>query len=138
MTRFSVPVEKRRALVERARALRRQATAAERRLWERVRARQLAGVRVRRQQPIGPFIVDFFVPVAKLVIEIDGAVHDDDEQMAQDRERQRQLEAAGVRVLRFRNADVLADVEAVVARMRAALTPPRPPLPPKGEGGTSA
>ena len=135
MPRLTVPLRKRRAIVERARALRREATLAERLLWERLRNRQMGGVRVRRQQPIGPFIVDFFVPAAKLVIEIDGAVHEGDDEAARDRERERQLEATGLRVLRVRNADVRADLEAVVARVRAALTP-RPPLPPKGEGET--
>jgi very-short-patch-repair endonuclease len=137
MPRLTVPPPKRRAIVERARALRRDATPPERLLWERLRNRQVGGVRVRRQQPIGPFIVDFFVPAAKLVIEIDGTVHEGDDGSAQDRERERLLAATGLRLLRFRNAEVLADLEAVLARVRAALTP-RPPLLPKGEGGTSA
>src|SRR5260221_14673297 len=64
----------------RARALRTTPTDAEIRLWSRLRRKQLEGFRFRRQQPIGPYIVDFLCPAAKLVIEVDGGQHATDEQ----------------------------------------------------------
>jgi very-short-patch-repair endonuclease len=130
--RLRVDQTTKRALVQQARTLRRLATPAERLLWRHVRGNQL-GVRVRRQQPVGPFIVDFFVPAVRVVIEIDGSVHDPAHERVRDAERQRQLEAVGFRVLRFRNDEVLADPNGVLARLKEALTPV-PPLPEAGEG----
>ena len=120
---LTVDAQTKRRLLQEARCFRKRPTQAEAVLWQRLRCRQLGGLRVRRQQPVGPFIVDFFVPVSRLVIEIDGGVHDDEAQRARDAERQMQLEATGLRVLRFRNAEVLSDLEAVVTKVREALTP---------------
>jgi len=131
--RLTVDPRTKRALLLQARTFRKAPTPAEHLLWQRLRNAQLAGLRVRRQQPIGPFIVDFFVAAAKLVIEIDGDVHDGMESQARDVERQRLLEATGLRVLRFRNEEVLEDMQAVVARIEKSLTP-LPPLQLRGEG----
>jgi len=121
--RLRVDRRTKHALVQQARAFRKDPTPAEQLLWQRLRSSQLAGLRVRRQQPIGPFIVDFFVPAARLVIEIDGGVHEGAEVQARDAERRRLLETTGLRVLRIRNEEVLSDVEAVVARIEESLTP---------------
>jgi very-short-patch-repair endonuclease len=89
-----------------ARKLRANATDCERLMWTYLRAKRFAGVRFRRQHPIGPYIVDFFCPLAKLVIELDGSQHGTDEALAYDAARTAWLEARGYRVLRFSNLEV--------------------------------
>ena len=102
-----------------ARELRSKATAAEIRLWSRLRRKQLHGFRFRRQQPIGPFIVDFFCPEAKLVVEVDGGQHNVEEE--KDAKRTRWLEERGYRVVRFWNNDVLSNTDGVVLAVLEAL-----------------
>ena len=108
---------------DRARELRRRATPAERLLWRYLSRAQL-GARFSRQMPVGPFFADFLCRELKLVVELDGISHDREPE--RDASRDRWMAAAGYRVLRFSNADVLGDVEAVavavgeeVARLRA-------------------
>jgi very-short-patch-repair endonuclease len=96
---------------KRARALRGSLTDAEQRLWRVLKRRQIAGVKFRRQQPIGPFIVDFVCFDPRMVVEVDGGQHAD--QIHKDEQRTRWLEAQGYRVMRFWNNDVLANTEAV-------------------------
>jgi very-short-patch-repair endonuclease len=79
-----------------ARALRGMPTDAEIRLWSRLRRKQLAGFRFRRQQAIASYVVDFFCPEAKLIVEVDGGQHADEKQA-----RTLWLEASGCRVIRF-------------------------------------
>jgi very-short-patch-repair endonuclease len=93
---------------KKARALRSNMTDAERRLWQQLKRRQVATVKFRRQQPIGPFIVDFVCFERRVIIEVDGGQHA--EKVADDERRTRWLEAQGYRVLRFWNNDVLANV----------------------------
>ena len=87
---------------------------AERVLWQRLRRRQLHGVQAYRQKPLGRWIVDFSVPAARLVVEVDGGQHFDEAAIARDAERTRALERMGLRVLRFDNLQVLKQTEAVV------------------------
>ena len=96
---------------ERARELRKNLTDAEQRLWKKLKRRQIATVKLRRQQPIGPFIVDFVCFERRLIVEVDGGQHA--EQIAYDEERTQWLKVQGYRVLRFWNNEVLADTEAV-------------------------
>lgn len=103
----------------RARALRRRATAAERVLWKLLRDRRLDGAKFRRQQPMGPFIVDFYCEEAKLVIEADGAGHFPTP--PRDVSRDRLLGAVGIRVLRFENSQILHDPDHVLSVIRTAL-----------------
>jgi very-short-patch-repair endonuclease len=106
-------------------------TPAERRLWRALREAEL-GVRVRRQVPLGPFIADFFLPAAKLVIEVDGPTHDDP---AADARRDDWFAGRGVQVLRVTNADVVGNVEGVVGQIAAVVAarqPPHPNTPPRG------
>jgi adenine-specific DNA-methyltransferase len=115
-----------------ARDLRKHLTEAERRLWWILRQRQLAGHRFRRQAPIGPYVVDFFCPSARLIVELDGGQHAAEADY--DANRTRWLEQRGYRVLRFWNNDVLANPEGVVESMRNFL--PDTPLPnPPPQGG---
>jgi very-short-patch-repair endonuclease len=109
---------------ELARGLRRRSTEAEQLLWEALRGRKLDGVKFRRQHQLGHFIVDFWCPAYRLVIEIDGAIHD--HLVEHDAERTAEIESRGCRVIRFRNDDVLTNLENVLQRIRAAVqTSPR-------------
>ena len=98
--------------VKPARELRKNPTDAERCLWRELKRRQIAGVKFRRQQPIGPFIVDFVCFERRMIVEVDGGQHA--EQHHYDEQRTRWLETQGYRVLRFWNNDVLANTGAVV------------------------
>jgi very-short-patch-repair endonuclease len=101
-------------LKQSARRLRRQQTEAEQVLWGRVRRKQIGGVPFYRQKPIGPYIVDFYAPAARLVIEVDGSQHLEPEHAAQDAARDAYLAALGLTVLRFDNRQVLSETQAVV------------------------
>ena len=110
-----------RILRTHARDLRRHSTDAERTLWYALRDRRLGGARFRRQKPIGSRIVDFYSAEARLVIELDGGGHADDVTVADDGRRTRELEAHGLRVLRFWNTDVLQNLDGVLATIVEAL-----------------
>jgi len=109
-----------RASVRRARDLRSIPTSAERKLWAHLRKRQLAGVRVRRQHPIGPYVVDFYCAKARLVIELDGPVHRMDAGKA-DLARQADLESRGLLVVRFDNDQVLCQLEETLYQLRSLI-----------------
>jgi len=115
-----------------ARKMRAEPTDAERVLWQRLRHDiELVGSHFRRQAAIGPFIVDFASRRAKLVIERDGGQHD--RQLQADVSRTRRIEAAGYRVLRFWNNDVLGNLEGVLSEIQRAV-PPTPDPSPQGGG----
>ncbi len=129
-TRYRAP----KHLRARARALRRNATDAERVLWRHLRDRRLVGFKFRRQVVIGRYIVDFVCLEAKLIVEADGGQHQ--VLMDEDTRRTSELERLGYRVLRFWNHLILQETEAVLERIRLALVAPSPqPSPPEGERG---
>jgi len=97
-----------------ARHLRRNQTDVERKLWYALRDRRFAGFKFRRQQPIGPYIVDFVCFEAKLVVELDGAQHGFDANVAADEIRSNFLRHDGFRVKRFGNHDLLQHFDAVL------------------------
>ena len=105
----------------RARELRRLSPAAERILWARLKNRGLQGAKFVRSEPIGPYFADFACRSAKLVVEIDGATHSTDEEIAHDKRRTAFLEAKGYRVVRFSNQQVYENVEAVIDEISRAL-----------------
>ena len=123
-----------------AQELRQRSTDAEQALWKRLRNRQLAGCKFRRQVPLGKYIVDFVCFERKVVIEVDGGHHQ--EQVSSDAVRTTWLESQGFQVLRFWNHEVLADTEAVQEALLVALqesspspdSPSPQPSPVKGEG----
>jgi very-short-patch-repair endonuclease len=100
-----------------SRQLRENMTDAERHLWAKIRIKQLKGYQFYRQKPVGDYIVDFFCPKAKLVIEIDGSHHLIGETIEYDRIRDDYLSSLGLRVLRFTNNDVLAHTDGVVEKI---------------------
>lgn len=117
---------------ENAMALRNAATDAERKLWYRLRGKQL-GVKFRRQYPIAGYVADFASPEARLVVELDGSQHQ--QQVSYDAERSRKMQVNGYRVLRFWNDDVLLRTEDVLERILRAITQPLPNPPLQaGEG----
>jgi very-short-patch-repair endonuclease len=102
-------------------------TEVERKLWSRLSRRQLAGFKFRRQAPIGPYVVDFYCPAGRLVIEVDGPTHIATE--IPDAERDRWLEARGYRVLRFDADQAYDETDAVVEALyrEVAAGSPSPP-----------
>ncbi len=126
-------------LLKHAKALRKDMTDAEHRLWYHLRGHRFVGAKFKRQKPIGPFIVDFVCLESRLVIELDGGQHADD--VAYDQRRDAWLAANGYRVLRFWNSEVMQELPGVLERIRevlAAAPSPPTPLPQAGEGSRSA
>ncbi|MFN4175434.1 endonuclease domain-containing protein [Phenylobacterium sp.] len=113
---------------DRARAMRREDTEAEARLWNALRARRLGGWRWRRQVPKGPFIVDFLCVEASLVVELDGGQHAD--QADYDARRTAFLEGLGLRVIRFWNSAVLTNRKGVCLTILEACGGERPAVDP--------
>ena len=119
-----------------ARRLRKNRTDAERALWERLRRKQLEGLRFRQQVPLGRYVVDFLCAARRLIVEVDGGQHG--LAIAADRKRTAWLEAGGFRVMRFWNNDVLQNphgvIETIVRALRSEGSPPPHPAPIKGAG----
>ena len=107
-----------------ARALRTSQTDAEQKLWHLLRSRNLAQTKFRRQHPVGPYVVDFICLNEKLVVEIDGGQHQ--QQQIYDMRRTVFLEQAGYRVIRFWNDDVLTKTDSVLQVIYDALGDPSP------------
>jgi very-short-patch-repair endonuclease len=106
-------------ILDRARRMRREMTQPELKLWSILRNRALVGVKFRRQMPIGNYIADFCCLDRRLIVELDGGQHA--EQEAADVLRRRFLATEGFRVLRFWNDQVLSGSEFVVAEILAAI-----------------
>lgn len=127
----------------RARGMRKQPTEAERMLWRLLRNKRLDGWKWKRQQPLGPYIVDFICFEARLIVEADGSQHIDS---ASDLVRDAWLRGQNFRLMRFFNNDILAESDSVLTAILAALTasagasspaecsPSPQPSPARGEG----
>lgn len=121
-------------LKPKARSLRTAMTDCERILWSHLRRKQMLGVQFYRQKPIGNYIVDFYAPKAKLVVEVDGSQHASAEHVTKDARRDAYLATLGIRVLRFGDRQVLQELDAVtevifqVVDERLAENPPMPPF----------
>jgi very-short-patch-repair endonuclease len=107
-------------------ALRRNATNAERRLWQGLRRKEVGGFRFRRQVALGGFIADFASFDARLLIEVDGATHSTDEELARDAARTAALAAQGFALLRFTNDEVFHNLDGVLETIRLKLIELRP------------
>jgi very-short-patch-repair endonuclease len=97
------------------RSLRREATPAESLLWERLRDRRLGGLKFRRQHSIDRYVADFYCADAKLAVEVDGGIHE--EQIAEDGYRAQVMATQGVRTLRVTNEQVIGEIDAVLRRI---------------------
>ena len=104
--------------LQRAKELRRDMTPAEKVLWQELRANKL-GVHFRRQQVIAGFIVDFYCHKAGLVVEVDGDIHD--LQKGEDVRREKALRELGLRIVRFRNDEVVKDLPTMIEKIRKQL-----------------
>ena len=125
----------------RARELRHASTDAERAIWQRLRSRQLAGYKFRRQHPLDPYFADFTCIEAGLIVELDGSQHLDSDAMRADEVRSARLREAGFHVLRFDDRQALTETEDVlehILRWLVAHHPHPNPLPPAGEGVNEA
>jgi very-short-patch-repair endonuclease len=113
-------------LTERAKRLRREDTLAEARLWQALRAHRLGGWKWKRQVARGPYIVDFLCLEAGLVVEVDGATHSSDEEVAYDAARTRFLESLGLRVMRVTNGGVFESLDSLCDAILGACGGERP------------
>ena len=126
-----------------ARRLRENTTVAEQILWRHLRRLDVSGSHFRRQVVIGPYIADFACLAQRLIVEVDGSQHGDEDGLHRDERRTQWLQAEGYRVIRFWNNDVMSRTDAVleVIHNMTAVTPPRPQEagdpPPPGEGKSS-
>ena len=122
-------------LIGYAKAMRKQMTEPETRMWLQLRAERFEGVKFRRQKVIGPYIADFAANTPPLVVEIDGETHDAGDPA--DAKRTAYLNDCGYRVVRFINRDVMANMEGVLTMLSQALAQarlaPLPTLSPEGE-----
>ena len=119
-----------RAVTARARSLRKEVSPIERKLWYALRDNQL-GASFRRQHPVGPYVLDFYCPSARLAIELDGDDHTT--RAESDSRRTRFLNQRGIRVIRFSNREVWSNLEGVKECIALALDP-KFPSPEKGDG----
>jgi very-short-patch-repair endonuclease len=97
-----------------ARKLRKKQTPAEQLLWHYLRKKQVLDTRFSRQNPIGPYIVDFYAKEKKLVVEVDGSQHYEAKHIKYDQERDEYLKSLGLKILRFNNLAVLKNTETVM------------------------
>ena len=105
----------------RAQELRKAMTHAEELLWSHLKQKP-EGYKFRRQHPFGPYIFDFYCHKAKLVIEVDGSVHESEEVKTNDEIRQKAIEDSGLRILRFKIEQVIQEIEAVVNEIMGFIT----------------
>jgi very-short-patch-repair endonuclease len=104
-----------------ARRLRAKQTDAEMKLWRQLRRLETKGTHFRRRVPIGPYVADFACMASRIIIELDGSQHGDEEIKARDEGRTRWLESEGYRVIRFWNTDPIENLEGVLETIYAAL-----------------
>lgn len=135
--RLIITPEVRRKMLEIARQFRKEPTKSESILWQALRGKKLDGVKFRRQQPIGYFVVDFYNSTYRLVVEVDGPIHAN--QVEADRARRDVLEQIGLSVMRVNAGEVEKSLPAVLARIRSKikdlkLNPGESPSPFIGEG----
>jgi very-short-patch-repair endonuclease len=138
ITNMHVPRDDTSRLTRFARAMRRQPTDAEKKLWGIVRFKGLGGYRFRRQRPVAGYILDFYCPSRRLAVELDGGQHADDRRAEYDRIRTSRLKELGIRVLRFGDHEMLKNPEAVAEEILRCLDVEQPPPQPSpgipGEG----
>jgi very-short-patch-repair endonuclease len=117
-------------LKQRRRELRRNQTEADKTLWTRLRNKQFYGMKFFRQYSIGPYILDFYCPTAKLAVELDGGQHNQLENKEYNAARSEYLKALGIEVMRFWNNEVLLDIQSILAGLGLRVNSTTPPLSP--------
>ncbi len=101
-----------------AESLRKTETYPEKKLWEALKNKKLDGLKFRRQHPINRFVVDFYCHKNKLVIELDGSIHENEEVKARDIERENELKSYGLNIIRFDNSEVISNFVGVLNKIR--------------------
>jgi very-short-patch-repair endonuclease len=119
-------------MTEVARQFRKEPTTSEEILWQAIRGQKLDGRRFRRQQPIGVFVVDFYCSAEKLIVEVDGPIHE--LQREHDQQRQELLESLGLKMVRVTSKQVETDIDSALALIRQFYMASDPPLPPWERG----
>ncbi|MEI6696971.1 MAG: endonuclease domain-containing protein [Bacteroidota bacterium] len=109
-------------IIRRARVLRKTMTIPEEKLWNYLRRKQLMALRFRRQHPINRFIVDFYCHAFKLVIEIDGSIHQKEIQQERDENRTYELQAIGLTVIRFTNNEIMTNIAKVIKEIEMHIS----------------
>ncbi len=105
-------------IIEKARNLRKRMTEAEKLLWSNLRNKQVSGFKFRRQHPIWIFIADFYCHEAKLVVELDGGIHQKIEVSEYDTNRTAEIEKFEIKVIRFKNEEVLQNLNMVLSKIK--------------------
>ena len=118
-------------IFEKAKALRDNITLAEKLLWEKLSGKKVLGLRFRSQHPIDIFIADFYCHPIKLVVEIDGGIHQNEKQNEYDMGREAELKKLGIDVIRFTNEEVINNIDGVIKAIKENCTrklnpPPTP------------
>ncbi|MCX2574800.1 endonuclease domain-containing protein [Pedobacter sandarakinus] len=108
-------------LFEFSKVLRKTQTDAENLIWQSLRNRKVLGFKFRRQHPLDKYIADFYCYEAKLVIEIDGGIHDQHENAEHDKNRTYELEELGITIIRFTNEMVNSNLEIVLSKIKSYL-----------------
>ena len=108
-------------IFQHAEVLRSQMTSAEGKLWEQLAGKKMDGFKFRRQHPINIFIADFYCHQKKLVIELDGGIHNEQDQSEYDIGRSEELTKLGIKVIRFTNEEVMNNMESVLKSIREML-----------------
>ena len=108
-------------LKKHAQDLRKNMTDAEIKLWSAIRMKQLKGYQFYRQRVIGNYIVDFFCPRAKIVIEVDGSQHNEISAIENDRKRDKYMEIRGFKVLRYNDVEVLNNIQGVAESILSSM-----------------
>ena len=111
-------------LKKRRKELRQNQTEAEKLLWSQLRNNRFYGVKFFRQYSIGPYVLDFYSPTLRLVIELDGGQHSEQEQQEYDENRSEYLKLHDMEVIRFLNNEVMQNMEGVLVRIAEKVTPP--------------
>jgi very-short-patch-repair endonuclease len=113
---------RKKELVKKARDLRNHSTKAEIILWSRLRLRQIDGFKFRRQQPVFDYIADFYCPELKLIIELDGVVHNFKETLIHDAKRDNILRINGYHIIRIPNSEIETDLNSSINKIRSFIT----------------
>ena len=117
-------------IVQVSKELRQNQTNAEKIIWDKIRGSRLKGYKFRRQYAIGRYIADFYCCEARLVIELDGRIHNQTEIKEYDQIRQNEIEGRNITIIRFSNEEVYKEIESVLTKVASILAP----LPSSGEG----
>jgi len=104
-------------IIDVARILRQRSTEAEKLMWERLRNRKLDGLKFNRQHPFGRYIADFYCAKLRLVVELEGEIHQQPDRKEYDQVRNNELESRGLRVMRIPNGEVLTNIERVLQKI---------------------